>query len=84
MTKKSTTKKIEPKEWYSLQDIVTQKMMPWSSSFKAVRKIVTRDKENSDILRAQITGDGRATKYQIQGENIIKFIKSVEAGIAQL
>lgn len=86
MTKVATKKiiKIEPSEWYSLQDIVRAGMFPWARSFWSVRNIVNLDRKNTNILRAMIAGTGRGTKYQFQGENIIQFIKAVEAGQVRL
>ena len=81
---KKPNNKVDPKEWYSLSDIVTKKLFTWSTSFWSVRNIVATDKYRANILRAQITGVGRATKYKIQGANIIQFIKLVEQGKVQL
>lgn len=80
-----TLEKIKPQEWYTLQDIVKNKMFSWSSpSFWSVRNVVALDRRNKNLLKATITGSGRATKYKFKGENIINFIKEVEKGTAQL
>lgn len=87
MVKEKTKKinsKIDTKAWYTLSDIVNKKMFTWATSFWSVRNIVATDKYRANILRAQITGAGRATKYKIQGANIIQFIKLVEQGKVQL
>jgi hypothetical protein len=77
--------KPKPEEWYTMQDIVTQRMFAWCPpTFWSVRNVVNLDRQNSNILKATITGTGRATKYHFKGENIIKFIKLAESGKAKL
>jgi len=76
--------KINPQDYYTLQDIVREKMFPWATSFWSARKFVALDKEKSNILKANITGDGRAKKYHFKGENILKFIKEFESGKIKL
>jgi len=75
---------INPNEWYTMQDIVRDKMFSWASSFWSVRNIVALDRRKNNILKVNITGTGRATKYHFKGENILKFIKEFEAGKIQL
>lgn len=79
-----TKAKIKAEGWYTLQDIVREKMFPWAHSFWSVRNVVKLDKENGNILKAAITGKGRATKYHFKGENITKFVNQVEAGKVRL
>ncbi len=81
MTKQT---KIEPQTWYTMQDIVRSKMFPWVSSLWSVRNLVALDRRNKSILKANITGTGRATKYHFKGENIIKFVKEFESGKVRL
>lgn len=76
--------KIKAEGWYTLQDIVREKMFPWAHSFWSVRNVVKLDKEKANILKATITGKGRATKYHFRGENIKKFVSQVEAGKVRL
>lgn len=75
---------IEKDEWYTLQDIVRDRMFPWAHSFWSVRNIVKLDQKNKNFLKPTITGTGRATKYHFKGENIINFINQVEAGKVRL
>lgn len=79
-----TQTKIDPQEWYTLQDIVRGKMFPWLNSFISIRNLVAQDRDNKNVLKANITGTGRATKYHFKGENIIKFISEFDAGKAKL
>lgn len=75
-------KTINPDAWYNLSQVATHKMFPWCHSFVAVRYAVNRDLAGANILKTVVTGEGRATKYHIKGENIIKFIEAWEAGTA--
>ena len=79
-----TATKINPKEWFTLQDIVREKMFPWATSFWSARRLVALDAKKSNILKANITGVGRAKKYHFKGENIIKFIEKFESGKIKL
>ncbi len=76
--------KIDPESWYSLSDIVEDKMFPWARSFWSVRNLVAVDRRNKNILKANIVGTGRATKYHFKGDNINKFIKEFELGKVKL
>jgi hypothetical protein len=72
--------KIKPDEWYTLNDLVVMCVFPWISSFKSVRRIVVRDREEKNLLKANIIGTGRGKKYHFKGENIINFIKNMDGG----
>ena len=63
-----------------MQDIVTGKWIGWAKTFWSLRKVVDRDLKGKNILRAIITGEGRAKKYRFKGSNIIKFIERVGDG----
>lgn len=76
--------KIDPKRWYTLQDIVREGMFTWVSSFWSVRNFVKLDAQGKNVLKANITGTGRGKKYHFKGENIIKFIKAFEDGKARM
>lgn len=77
-------KTIDPKTWYTMQDIVRHCMFPWATSFWSVRNVVTLDRAKTNVLKATVTGTGRGTKYHFKGEHIINFIKNVEAGKIRL
>lgn len=76
--------KIKAEEWYTLQDLVRDRMFPWAHSFWSVRNIVTLDRKNKNLLKATIKGEGTGTKYHFKGQHIISFINAVEAGKAKL
>ena len=76
--------KIDPRGWYTLQDLVQEQVFPWASSFFSVRKVVQTDLAGKNLLKATITGTGRGTKYLFYGANIIKFINAVESGKVRL
>lgn len=82
--KQNKTVKVQAETWYSMQDILKGKLFPWCNSLWTVRNWVQSDIERKNILKTMVTGEGRGTKYQIKGENIIKFIKAVETGTVRL
>jgi len=75
-------KKIQPNEWYTMNDIVQGNIFPWAKSFKKVRDNVKADSMNKNILKPKIEGEGLRTRYHFKGANIIKFLEAVEAGKA--
>lgn len=84
---KITNKKratIDPKEWYTMQEIVRAKMFPWATSFWSIRNMVALDRRNKNLLKINISGTGKATRYFFLGANIIKFKKEFEAGKIRL
>lgn len=84
MPRATKAPKIDPAAWYTLQDIVRSGMFPWCRSFWSVRNIVAMDRTGKNVLKAAITGTGRATKYHFKGANIQKFVKEWESGDARL
>lgn len=76
--------KINPKEWYSLNAIAKEKMLPWAKDIKTVRKVVDHDLKNGKILQPVITNTGHGKRYLIKGENILKFIQAVQTGKVKL
>lgn len=72
--------KIDPAEWYGLNDIVQNNFFPWCKTIKSVRQWVLRDKNGKNILKANVVGEGTQKRYLIKGENITKFLSHVEAG----
>lgn len=77
-------KKIEKERWYTLKDLVVNEVFPWANSFWSIRRIVSKDQENQNVLKVTITGEGRGRKYHFKGEHIISFIKAVDAGKIKL
>lgn len=76
--------KINPKDWYSMRDIIEQKLLPCGNSYFLMRRIVAIDKKSKNILQTVITGKGRNIRYYFKGNNIIKFIKAFESGRVKL
>lgn len=83
-TKQTKPAKVQAEEWYSMQDILKGRLFPWCNSLWTIRNWVQSDIDGRNILKTMVTGEGRGTKYQVKGENIIKFIKAVETGTVRL
>ena len=73
-------KKIEPDKWYTLKEIVDQKLFYWCKSFVTYQKYIIEDKNANNFLKATITNKGRQTRYHIKGKNITKYLENVESG----
>jgi hypothetical protein len=72
---------INPTEWYSMNDIIAGQLFPWCKGTRVVRRIIQDDlRSGHSILKSQVTGMGRGTKYRIYGRNLIRFIEKVEQG----
>ncbi len=78
-------KKIDPKKWYSLSDLVEGNLFPWcNGDIRRYRHLVNADKRNKDHLKTMIIGDGKGKRYQMKGQNIINFLAKVENGTIRL
>ena len=75
--------KIDPERWYSLGDLVEQRLLPWVTSYQGIRNTVAKDRAGEDLLKARVEGRKPRKKYHFKGENIIRFIKSFEAANPQ-
>lgn len=65
--------KINEGETYSLLSLVKLKALPGVKSFTAAKNLVMRDRMGANVLRAQIMGDGRATRIYIKGKNVLDY-----------
>lgn len=66
--------KIDAKKLYSLKEIAKSKLLPGRVSFTAVKNAVLRDRMEENILKATILGTGNATRFYIEGKNLIRFV----------
>ena len=67
---------INPKKEYSLKDIRDGKMIPWALHYQTLRRIISKDFTNGNILQAVRKGEDRQIRYAIRGSNIIKYKKN--------
>lgn len=72
--------KVDAEKYYSLSEIIENNFFSWISSVQTLSKWVENDKQNGDILKANIKGEDTGKRYYIKGENIIKFIAMFEDG----
>lgn len=78
---KSPMKKIDPERYYTLTDLLKEKLLPWlGADIRRYRRFVTLDLEGENILKGLVTGRGRARRYVFKGENIITLIDAVNEG----
>lgn len=77
-------KAIDPKNWYSLKDILDQRLLPWvPASYWSVRRALFKPHALA-IVKPVKRGTDSYTQYHFKGENLIKLIKAVEAGKVRL
>ena len=67
-------KTIKPKQIYAPADLVRMGTFPWARDHRTIVKLIERDRSGENLLQANIEGEGRGLRYQIEGKNIIKFL----------
>lgn len=72
--------KIDAKKIYSIKEIADDNLIPWRKSHPGVKVMVDADKQDKNILKTVIVGEGYNTRYYIRGENLINFIRLIEIG----
>ena len=81
MTISRTIKKVEPDRTYTLRSISKERLFPWAKDRRTIVKIVKKDYWGSNMLRAEISGEGLNAEYAIKGRNIIKFLRKYGPGL---
>lgn len=83
--------KIQDNTFYSLKELVVMQVFGWlthtgdiSNDSRAYRREIERDKENKNMLRPIIRGEGRNKRYSFKGIHIKCFVRDVESGKYQL
>lgn len=74
------TKKIDAARWYTLAEVVEEKLIPWASSYWSVKKMISAEHGGKNRLGVVAAGFGTNVRYQIKGSKIIKFIEGVRTG----
>lgn len=74
----SKNKKIDPKRWYSLNEMYRENLLYWISSRDAYRRAITTDMLGENILKTKTFGIGNGKTYRIEGKNIIKYLVYIE------
>ncbi len=74
------TKKIDPKHFYSLGEIVREGLIPGVNSVAKMSRIVVNDSRFNKVLRAQFDPVGRMERYKIRGSNIILYLTQRDNG----
>lgn len=68
---------VDKNKTYSLNQLKKLKAFPMKeSSFTAYKNVVMRDRDGKNILRAEVMGDGPATRIYIKGNNVLKYQKT--------
>lgn len=81
MSKKVRDKRIDPKRFYSLGEIVREQLIPSVDSIAKASRLVRNDLLFNKVLRAQVVATGdRILGYKIRGSNIINFLTQYHNG----
>ena len=81
MSIKGVIKRIETEREYNIKKIKEEALFPWTKDIRTIRKIVHKDYWGENMLKALVTGVGRALEYKIKGKNIIKFLEKYGDGL---
>lgn len=67
---------VDKTKTYSLNQLKKLKAFPIKeSSFTAYKNVVMRDRDGMNILKAEVRGEGPATRIYIKGSNVLKYQK---------
>lgn len=75
----SLTKAIKPKQSYGPADITRMGLFPWARHQRTVVKLIVQDRAGENLLQANVTGEGRQRRFEIEGKNIIKYLNKYAA-----
>lgn len=75
MTKKEINELINPNEFYSLYFIKDHNIFG-SKVPSTVKDRILKDSVRENYLKADYTGEGKATAWLIKGKNIIKYLEA--------
>lgn len=67
---------IEKEKWYTLNEIVKNGLIPFSSNYKTIKGYVDR----KYIKANTIAGTGNGKRYFIKGKDLIDFLEKWENG----
>ncbi len=71
----SLTKAIKPKQSYGPADITRMGTFPWARDHRTIVKQIEQDRAGENLLQAVVTGEGKQRRYEIEGKNLIKYLK---------
>lgn len=80
MSIQAIIKKIDPKRDYSLSNIKDEGLFPWAAHIRTIGKIVQKDLDNGNMLKAVVNFNGNGTRYLIKGKNLILFLNKFGEG----
>lgn len=68
-------KKIDPKKFYSLYEIIKESLIPGADTHQRLKALVMNDSMTNDYFKASKFQRGlKGVQYSIQGINIIKYL----------
>ena len=69
-------KTLYPDEYYSLQQILDMRVLPWIKGFSTLSKLVKKDidRNNSQLFKAVVIGKKQGTRYMIKGQHLLDLL----------
>ncbi|MES2216663.1 MAG: hypothetical protein V4481_05215 [Patescibacteria group bacterium] len=80
MTEKPEIEEIDRKMVYTLKHVNDLRLIPWANNYNTLRRLIKLDSERGNILKVVKKGSGRLTRYEIEGLNIINYVKKFGPG----
>lgn len=71
------TTKIDRNRFYSIHAIAKGKLIPWLSSYAAIKRLVDRDVKGDNILNVITVDFNNTVRYRISGERLINYLNSI-------
>lgn len=72
---------IDSKRFYTLGEIVREKLIPGMDSIPKIARLIHTDTYTTKILNGFIVKRGaRGIQYKVKGSNIIKYLSSIDNG----
>lgn len=80
-TKDTYRSHVQKGKKYDINELMRDNIFYWVTSRTIYNRIIKRDKETLNILKAETIGTGKGKRYVILSKNIINFYKVYGPGI---
>lgn len=66
----------QPLRWLSLVEMEREGVIAWAKNTRTIRKVIDRDRDADNLLRARIIGVGRQKRYTVQAAGLIRYLQA--------
>jgi hypothetical protein len=74
--------RIEPEREYGLMEIHEAGFFTWAKNQRTVQRIVEADRNGENMLKAEVSGEGRLRRYRVKGKHLKKFLEKYGPGMS--